>query len=687
MGIEDRILIVTSCTGEKTVHSDRALTLGDFRKGTAHVERREAELSDLLTPAEDLYSGQQHARLMRGISRYRERPLSASGIIAHVDLWILSAGYGLVPGGRKLAPYECTFQGMKKAELRSWADEINVPGEIRRLLAQPYDLGIVLLGDSYLEAAALDESVQLGGPTVLFCGSRMASRLPTLPNLRIAILSNEEAKRFSCGLVGLKGEVGARLLDLVGSEPDVTKKLEDPTVDLLAGLDEKVVAAKPKVPRPKARPNPSVDRVIDIPDSWWRKAHRKKFSYFIPEWDDLVDPDYDFETDTHSGGSGDWSNEVYAHQMYPEPNYDGILISKVVAEKSKKKKERINELGVHRYLRVPREFPVMGDCGAFGYIQEDTPPYATDEILDYYTRLGFDFGVSIDHLIVKFTEAQKQERYELTIHNAEEFLRGHRERNLSWQPIGAVQGWDSKSYAEAARQYVAMGYDYIALGGMVRSTTAEILRVLKEVRQVVPETVKIHVFGVARLSALKQFQRLGIRSVDSASYLRQAWIRDAQGYLTRTGESYASIRVPAAGKSFRAKRIVSEGRASLRRVKKLEEDCLRVLNEYDKGRSSVEDTLDVLVEYDRLITSSRKVTRSLMRRTLETQPWKTCPCSICRNDGIQVVVFRGNNRNRRRGFHNTFTFYRLLQEVFEGKQVGPIRDGGQWSQLELVPAQ
>ena len=39
----------------------------------------------------------------------------------------------------------------------------------------------------------------------------------------------------------------------------------------------------------------------------------------------------------------------------------------------------------------------MGDCGAFGYINEKVPPYTTEEILDYYTRLDFDFGVSIDH--------------------------------------------------------------------------------------------------------------------------------------------------------------------------------------------------------------------------------------------------------------------------------------------------
>ncbi len=51
---------------------------------------------------------------------------------------------------------------MKKAELREWADELSVPGEIRRVLAQPYDLVIVivLFGDSYLEASALPRLVK-----------------------------------------------------------------------------------------------------------------------------------------------------------------------------------------------------------------------------------------------------------------------------------------------------------------------------------------------------------------------------------------------------------------------------------------------------------------------------------------------------------------------------------------------
>jgi hypothetical protein len=420
----------------------------------------------------------------------------------------------------------------------------------------------------------------------------------------------------------------------------------------------------------KAQANPAVDKVIQIPEAWWGKEHRAKLRYFIPEWDDLVDPDYDFSTDTHSGGSGDWSNEVYAHQMYAGgPNYDGILISKVVAEAKGIKKARINAMGVHRYLRVPREFPIMGDCGAFGYIMDDVPPYTTAEILDYYTRLGFDYGVSIDHLIVSATEAQKQQRYELTIANAEEFLREHRRAGLNWEPIGAVQGWDPKSYAEAARQYVAMGYKYIGLGGLVRTNTNEIRRIMAEVHEVVPETVAVHLFGIARAGALHELSRLGVRSVDSASLLRRAWLGAGQNYLTVDGAYYSAIRIPEAGKSFRAKRMVSEGRVTAEHAARLERESLTAVREFDAGRLSVEATLDALEEYDRLITPGRKETRPLLRKVLEAAPWKDCPCDICRRDGVEVIIFRGNNRNRRRGFHNTFTFYGLVQRALAGERV------------------
>lgn len=405
--------------------------------------------------------------------------------------------------------------------------------------------------------------------------------------------------------------------------------------------------------------------------------------YFIPEWDDLVDPNYDFLTDTHSSGKGDWSNEVYAHQLYPSANYDGILVSKVVAEKSKVKAQRINNLGVHRYLRVPPSFPVMGDCGAFDYIEKASPPYTTPEILDYYTRLGFDYGVSIDHLIVTATEDQRQFRYDLTIHNAEEFLREHRARKLPWIPIGSVQGWSPSSYADAARQYVAMGYRYLALGGLVRSQTPELTRIIESVRAAAPEGVSVHLFGVARLDAVHYWASKGVTSMDCAGPLRKAWLSAAGNYMTLSGEGYSALRIPQAASNHRVKRRITNGSTTSDEAIRLEQTALRAVRGYDQGQETIEHTLDALNAIDRLIDPDRSDHTQLYRRTLEDMPWKRCPCSICRQIGVEAIIFRGNNRNRRRGFHNVWTFYRLLQEALAGKR--PISTLSQLDLWQIKP--
>lgn len=653
-----RIVVLTSCTGEKSIDSAEGLRLTDFERGATHVRAREKELKSQLRPAEDLYTGQQHVRLMRGVAALR----AANVTDLSIDLSILSAGYGVVPASQKLAPYEATFQGMGKSELRSWADQLGVPKGFRDALAAPYDLGLVLLGDDYLDACALDANVRLGGPTLLFCGRNTLRRLPKVGNLHAIALGNPEAKRFSCGLVALKGELAARILSRIAADPPFASTLPAST-NVLELLEVDAVPSGGK--RSAARAKHDVDYVITLPPTWKDKPHRQKLRYFIPEWDDLVDRDYDFESDIHSGGSGDWSNEVYAHQMYPEPNYDGILISKVVAEKSRKKKERINRLGVHRFLRVPREFPIMGDCGAFGYINEKVPPYSTDEILDYYTRLDFDFGVSIDHLIVTATESEKRARYDLTTENAAEFLKKHQKARLPWTPIGAVQGWDARSYAEGAKKYVAMGYDYIGLGGLVRSSTPDIVETLRAVHEVVPTSVRIHLFGLARLSGLSLFSKLGVTSVDSASFLRQAWMRTTTSYVM-PGESYAALRIPEAGKSFRAKRMNDHAGLDDAAISCLEQTALKTVRAYAARKGELDTALNALLEYDRFVTADRIDLSGPYRNTLEKRPWERCECAICRQDGVEVVIFRGNNRNRRRGFHNTYVFYRLLDQALRG---------------------
>jgi hypothetical protein len=668
-GNDVRILIITTCTGEKAVRHDQALTLADFQQGAAHVASRHDALTDLLRPAEEMYTGQQHVRLMRGVRALRTTPISNRTPSPTIDLFILSGGYGFIPGDRPIAPYECTLSGMGGRALRAWAAQLQAPATFRQLLRRPYDLALVLLSDPYLEACSPDRDVQPAGPVLQFCSGTAARKLPALPRLRAIGLSRADAGRFRCGLVGLKGEVAGRLLEWLAADPAALPRVTDPTADLLALLER----PSPSKRRPgAARPNPGVDRVITIPPAWWQRPQKTRLSYFIPDWDDLVDPDYDFLNDEHSHGRGHWTNNVYAHQLYPEPAYDGILVSRLVAEENDEKKERLEHLGVHRFFRVPDTFPIMGDCGAFGYIQEDVPPYQTGEILDYYTRLGFDFGVSIDHLIVAETEGQRQKRYQLTIQNAENFLREHRRRGLRWQPIGAVQGWDAASYARAARQYVKMGYRYIALGGLVRSKTADILRIVEAVHEVLPDDIRVHLFGLARFAAIREFVRLGVTSIDSSSVLRKAWLGSTTNFLTESGW-YSAIRIPQVRDCFRAKRLVEAGELTAEQLLELERECLAAVRAYgSRQRRLTSWMLDRLTEYDTLLAGERKGTRERIRRTLEDRPWEMCGCAICARWGVEVAVFRGNNRNRRRGFHNTHVFYRLIGRILEGERIGWI---------------
>jgi len=678
-----KIRIITSCTGKKKYSPPNQLTQTDFEqiyvKDT--FSRREEKLGQYRMLAKDLYTGQQHIRLMKGIEEFQAKASNEN----EIDLWIVSAGYGLVSANTQLVPYECTFQTMPPSEIIRWSNHLRIPSTAREIFCQPADLTLVILGDGYLRALHLDESTEFVSPTLFLTGLGSQNRVRGKGKIWAYPLSSIDAKRFHCGLVGLKGEVAKRILRWImihinnelltssdpnespiinrffGNIPDLISSLADPCYDDSPGAPKKATS--------KAIPNPKVDKVIQIPDGWWDKPHRPLLKYFIPEWDDMVDPEYDFDNDIHSYGKGDWSNEVYAHQIYGEPNYDGILISKIVAEKSIAKKERINRLGVHRYLRVPDNFQVMGDCGAFGYVMQETPPYKTNEILDYYTRLGFNLGVSIDHIIFAATEQEKLSRYQLTIHNAEEFIREHKHRQLAWTPVGAVQGWDAQSYAKAAKQYIEMGYNYIGIGGLVRTKTDEIIRILQAIHEVVPNTVGIHLFGLARLNALKTFSDLGASSVDSATPLRRSWLGTNDNYWGVDGEVYGAIRIPEAGKSFRAKQMLKTAKVTPEEVRELEKACFQAMLAYDRGEQGLIQVLDTLDRYDHLITPNRKSMREIHRKALEAMPWKQCNCEICQKDGVHTIIFRGNNRNRRRGFHNVQVFYSMFQRVLAGEKV------------------
>lgn len=175
-----RILVISSCTA---------------RKGPMPAR------------ADALYEGEHHRRLMRGIRALRSDPRW------RIDLRIVSAKHGLLTGDRYISPYDESFAGVGRRLVRARADALGIPGDVESALRGPSDLTVVALGDDYLTAAGLEAGITAPtAPTLLLCAPGVGRRMRTDQRVLRVELGVPEARRFSCGFIGLKGEVTGRLL-------------------------------------------------------------------------------------------------------------------------------------------------------------------------------------------------------------------------------------------------------------------------------------------------------------------------------------------------------------------------------------------------------------------------------------------------------------------------------------------
>ena len=133
--------------------------------------------------------------------------------------------------------------------------------------------------------------------------------------------------------------------------------------------------------------------------------------FFFPDSQDLVDPSFDFEKENRSETRIRHQDDQYAHEVFSKPPYDGILVSKSIVDGTSEGSGRYTLAQRHRFYRVGvREFfrlgdsklETMGDCGAFNYIREAVPPVSAEEVFTFYDECGFDYGVSVDHIIGDF---------------------------------------------------------------------------------------------------------------------------------------------------------------------------------------------------------------------------------------------------------------------------------------------
>src|SRR5262249_25255268 len=125
--------------------------------------------------------------------------------------------------------------------------------------------------------------------------------------------------------------------------------------------------------------------------------------------------------------------------------------------------------------------------------------------------------------------------------------------------------------------------------------------------------------------------------------------------------TYSAIRVPQVEGNTEFRKKILAGLVDQRAARTWEKRCLQLLEAYDRQKASLRTVVEALDHYEEIFAG--RISRSTSNReTLEARPWTDCGCAICKAIGIHVVIFRGAERNRRRGFHNLYMFSERLRK-------------------------
>lgn len=410
---------------------------------------------------------------------------------------------------------------------------------------------------------------------------------------------------------------------------------------------------------------------------------------------DMVDPKYDMLDDRHSPTRRPYWDDLYPHQILGYAPYDGILVSRgivgdhrVSGKYTHSQAMRFQIDGARKFLRLDgekfKDLKIFGDCGAFTYAKEDVPPYSSAEMIDFYDHCGFSHGCSVDHIIFDFEDGldgidghtfERKRRFDITLENAADFLSRASRMRDRFTPLGVVQGWSPGSMAVAAERLVKMGYDYLAIGGMVPLKSDQIRRCLRAIRSSVPDSTRLHVLGFGKADDIEKFVEFRMTSFDTTSPLLRAFKDERQNYYLPDENGrvryYTAIRVPQALENPRLQRLVKRGTFRSEELVQLERAALDVLRAFDRNESEVEETIGPVLAYNSVLVAERpyqevaqtpkmKALAARYRETLSDRPWRKCGCEICRSVSIDVILFRASNRNKRRGIHNLGVYKRLI---------------------------
>lgn len=137
-----KILIISSCSKNKSISAEYVYSLSDLR--TAEQREKILAQAENKIQAKKLYDSERIALLNSVTGDLRE-------ICDTVELYFLSAGFGLVHEDTKLPPYDVTFSNKSQDEIQSLSHDLKLQESIENL-PDNYDIVFLDLFPDYITA-------------------------------------------------------------------------------------------------------------------------------------------------------------------------------------------------------------------------------------------------------------------------------------------------------------------------------------------------------------------------------------------------------------------------------------------------------------------------------------------------------------------------------------------------------
>jgi len=185
----------------------------------------------------------------------------------------------------------------------------------------------------------------------------------------------------------------------------------------------------------------------------------------------------------------------------------------------------------YRRKDLPTGKPMIYDCGAWSYKDDEIPPVNSEQVAALYAAHApaGSMVIAPDHMLIEGSDVEYRRAW-----NADQAKLFLGDCPPGMNAMACVHGMNLDERVEHAKWLVSIGYRYIAIGGLAARASQKKLVVswVRAIRDAVPD-VWLHVLGLSSPDFMKTWNEIGIQSADGSSHFKQAFTGGA--FFTQNG--------------------------------------------------------------------------------------------------------------------------------------------------------